>query len=126
MRVFCGTLFAVMCVAFSFFSDFLTKICCKIVALLKERNIKISSVDFVRFTWVNKRPDRVINDDKEEKEEGVGSSKWTLRFDTEGYYGDAAKTFFPEVAVTFRVESGQRYHVPLLLSPFGYTTYRGS
>ena len=35
--------------------------------------------------------------------------------------------FFPEVAVTFAV-SGEvpHYHVPLLLSPFGYTTYRGS
>lgn len=64
--------------------------------------------------------------DDGEKKDTVGSSKWTLRFDTEEYFGDEAKTFFPEVAVTFRVESGQRYHVPLLLSPFGYTTYRGS
>ncbi len=35
--------------------------------------------------------------------------------------------FFPEVAVTFVVDDpGRHYHVPLLLSPFGYTTYRGS
>ncbi|ERS98664.1 5-hydroxyisourate hydrolase [Sporothrix schenckii 1099-18] len=50
---------------------------------------------------------------------------WTLRFDTDGYYG-AGKAFFPEVAVTFRVAAGQHYHVPLLLNPFSYTTYRGS
>jgi 5-hydroxyisourate hydrolase len=35
--------------------------------------------------------------------------------------------FFPEVAVTFAVTGeAPHYHVPLLLSPFGYTTYRGS
>ena len=35
--------------------------------------------------------------------------------------------FFPEVTVTFQVpDANSHYHVPLLLSPFGYTTYRGS
>ena len=35
--------------------------------------------------------------------------------------------FFPEVAIVFRVDdTDQSYHVPLLLSPFGYSTYRGS
>lgn len=34
--------------------------------------------------------------------------------------------FFPEVTVAFVAEPGQSYHVPLLLSPFGYMTYRGS
>ena len=52
------------------------------------------------------------------------STTWTLRFDTGSYYGPTA--FFPEVAVTFRVNAGQHYHVPLLLSPYSYTTYRGS
>ncbi|PHH70119.1 hypothetical protein CDD82_7336 [Ophiocordyceps australis] len=54
-----------------------------------------------------------------------GSSTWTLRFDTEGYFGQD-KTFFPEAVVVFRVDQGQTYHVPLLLSPYSYTTYRGS
>ena len=35
--------------------------------------------------------------------------------------------FFPEISIVFRVEDpGRHYHVPLLLSPFGYSTYRGS
>ena len=35
--------------------------------------------------------------------------------------------FYPEVCVSFRVvEPSANYHVPLLVSPFGYTTYRGS
>ncbi len=41
------------------------------------------------------------------------------------YLGPPA--FFPEVVVGFRVaDPGEHHHVPLLLSPFGYTTYRGS
>jgi 5-hydroxyisourate hydrolase len=35
--------------------------------------------------------------------------------------------FYPEISVVFRVDgAADRHHVPLLLSPFGYTTYRGS
>ncbi len=56
---------------------------------------------------------------------GPVESMWTLRFDVEGYFGKG-KTFFPEAAVTFRVAAGEHYHVPLLLSPHCYTTYRGS
>lgn len=37
-----------------------------------------------------------------------------------------AGTFFPEVAITFAVNAGEHYHVPLLLNPFGYSVYRGS
>jgi len=55
-----------------------------------------------------------------------GSSRWTLRFDSAGYFGGADKTFYPEVDVTFTVREGERYHVPLLLAPYGYSTYRGS
>ncbi len=41
--------------------------------------------------------------------------------------GDYNNGFFPEVAIVFKVDDpAQHYHVPLLLSPFGYSTYRGS
>jgi 5-hydroxyisourate hydrolase len=49
---------------------------------------------------------------------------YALRFDTGGYLG--ADAFYPEVVVTFVVGPDDHYHVPLLLSPFGYSTYRGS
>lgn len=54
-----------------------------------------------------------------------GTSQWRLTFETEAYFGEG-KTFFPEAVVVFRVDEGQHYHVPLLLSPFTFTTYRGS
>jgi 5-hydroxyisourate hydrolase len=50
---------------------------------------------------------------------------YRLRFDVEGYLGP--DTFYPEVAITFRVtDAAAHHHVPLLLSPFAYSTYRGS
>jgi 5-hydroxyisourate hydrolase len=50
--------------------------------------------------------------------------RYRLTFDT-GSYLEAG--FYPEVSVTFVVSHGkEHYHVPLLLSPFGYSTYRGS
>jgi 5-hydroxyisourate hydrolase len=56
---------------------------------------------------------------------GLAAGSYRLVFDTESYLGPQA--FYPEVVITFRVEgAGQHYHVPLLLSPFAYSTYRGS
>ena len=49
---------------------------------------------------------------------------YVLRFATGGYLGPDA--FYPEVVVGFRVGDDEHYHVPLLLSPYGYSTYRGS
>jgi 5-hydroxyisourate hydrolase len=53
---------------------------------------------------------------------------YRLRFDTSAYFEAAAThAFFPEVTVQFTIEQPeQHHHVPLLLSPFGYSTYRGS
>ncbi|CAG8953143.1 hypothetical protein HYFRA_00003342 [Hymenoscyphus fraxineus] len=55
----------------------------------------------------------------------VGSSIWEIEFDTGSYYG-LTNTFFPKVKLTFLVKEGQHYHVPLLLGPYSFTTYRGS
>jgi 5-hydroxyisourate hydrolase len=59
---------------------------------------------------------------------GVGALSagvYHLVFDTGEYLG--AGSFFPEVIVTFRADGRRtRYHVPLLLSPHAYSTYRGS
>src|SRR4051794_26860970 len=54
--------------------------------------------------------------------------EYQLRFDTGGYFtASGRESFYPEVVVTFTVDdAAQHYHVPLLLSPFAYSTYRGS
>jgi 5-hydroxyisourate hydrolase len=53
---------------------------------------------------------------------------YRLRFDTAAYFESAGTpAFFPEVTVQFTVERPEEHHhVPLLLSPFGYSTYRGT
>ena len=53
---------------------------------------------------------------------------YRLTFETGPYFaGQGAAGFYPEVSVVFEVHApSEHYHVPLLLSPFGYSTYRGS
>jgi len=56
--------------------------------------------------------------------ERVEPGTYHITFDTDSYNPGG---FFPEVTIVFRIDdTGQHYHVPLLLSPFGYSTYRGS
>lgn len=57
----------------------------------------------------------------------IPQGTYRLRFEVGEYFArqDVA-TFYPYVEIIFTVTSGQHYHVPLLVSPFGYTTYRGS
>ena len=55
----------------------------------------------------------------------VEAGVYRIIFETEGYLD--GETFYPEVVLVFRVgDPAARYHVPLLLSPFAYSTYRGS
>ncbi|HSY24117.1 MAG TPA: hydroxyisourate hydrolase [Polyangiaceae bacterium] len=51
-----------------------------------------------------------------------------LSFETEAYFiATSTPTFFPRVEILFvPVHGVARYHIPLLLSPFGYSAYRGS
>jgi 5-hydroxyisourate hydrolase len=57
----------------------------------------------------------------------LGPGVYRLTFDT-GEYAKAigGHTFFPEVSIVFEINDTSHHHVPLLLSPFGYSTYRGS
>lgn len=58
-------------------------------------------------------------------DEPLEAAVYRLTFATGAYLGTDA--FYPEAIVTCRIaEPGQHHHIPLLLSPFGYTTYRGS
>ncbi len=62
----------------------------------------------------------------EQADTGPGVYRFT--FDTGSYHRDRSlKPFFPEVQVMFTVqEAGEHIHVPLLLSPYGYSTYKGA
>ena len=52
---------------------------------------------------------------------------YKLRFETKDYFDKhAIPTFYPYVEIIFDIESNEHFHIPLLLNPFGYSTYRGS
>ena len=62
---------------------------------------------------------------------GLTAGTYRLVFETGPYLsahgGKVSEPFFPEVVVTFAADGLRpKYHVPLLLSPFSYSTYRGS
>ena len=58
----------------------------------------------------------------------VGAGVYRLTFDVGAYFGArGVESFYPSVSVVFRVrDPAAHYHVPLLISPYGYSTYRGS
>src|SRR5262245_18050744 len=61
-------------------------------------------------------------------EGAVAAGTYRLRFETGAWFqSQHVEAFWPEVEIAFTVrDASQHHHVPLLLSPFGYSTYRGS
>jgi 5-hydroxyisourate hydrolase len=61
-------------------------------------------------------------------DEGLQGGFYRLRFGTSAYFrGKGIKSFHPFVDIAFQVrDAGEHYHVPLLITPHGYSTYRGS
>lgn len=60
--------------------------------------------------------------------EALPAGTYRMHFDTAHYFASLGSTgFYPWVDVVFALAAGgDHYHIPLLLSPFGYSTYRGS
>lgn len=58
----------------------------------------------------------------------VATGTYRLTFGIETYFqAQETEGFYPEAVIVFHVrDANQHYHVPLLLSPYGYSTYRGS
>ena len=57
----------------------------------------------------------------------LNSGNYKMVFETGNYFlNNNIKGFYPEVEIQFTVNDDAHYHVPLLINPFGYTTYRGS
>lgn len=61
-------------------------------------------------------------------EDALPAGLYRLSFDTASYHhAQKVEGLYPVVEVTFQVHEGEsQFHIPLLLSPYGYTTYRGS
>jgi len=61
-------------------------------------------------------------------EKTIAAGDYRIVFETGEHYAKQGKqTFFPRIPVEFKVDApAQHYHIPLLLSPYGYSTYRGN
>jgi 5-hydroxyisourate hydrolase/2-oxo-4-hydroxy-4-carboxy-5-ureidoimidazoline decarboxylase len=60
-------------------------------------------------------------------QKNLAHGNYKLVFDTDSYFAaQKIKGFYPEVEIQFTVFDTAHYHVPLLINPFGYSTYRGS
>lgn len=62
------------------------------------------------------------------KHDGGNQGIYKLTFRTKPYFKDVRQvaTFYPFVVVVFEITDDKHYHVPITLSPFGYSTYRGN
>lgn len=61
------------------------------------------------------------------KDKILDPGNYKLIFDTAGYFEkQQKKCFYPSVEIIFEIHDASHYHVPLLLNPYGYSTYRGS
>jgi 5-hydroxyisourate hydrolase len=61
------------------------------------------------------------------QEQVLTAGTYKMKFFTKEYFDQfGAATFYPFVEIVFDITGPEHYHIPLLLNPFGYTTYRGS
>lgn len=62
------------------------------------------------------------------KAKTLPAGTYRLTFDTRAYFaGRKVSSLYPQIVIVFEVrDAEEHYHIPLLLSPFGYSTYRGS
>ena len=62
------------------------------------------------------------------KDYELRDGEFRVEFDLEEYFSKQNRsTFYPQAVINFKIENTkQHYHVPLLLSAFGFSTYRGS
>ncbi|XP_045455040.1 probable 5-hydroxyisourate hydrolase R09H10.3 [Melitaea cinxia] len=59
--------------------------------------------------------------------DSMGAGTYKLKFNVEDHYSRSnIETLYPYVEIVFKTKDDEHYHIPLLLSPYGYSTYRGS
>lgn len=88
-------------------------------------NVRLFSEGAVIAQGVTDKDGRV---ESWQQEIAIQPGRYRLEFDVEPWFSSRGEdSFYEDVHISFRVKDvSTHYHVPLLLSPFGYSTYRGS
>ena len=61
------------------------------------------------------------------KDKILEAGSYKMKFETRAYFDkEQITSFYPWVEIVFDITTKEHYHIPLLLNPFGYSTYRGS
>lgn len=77
--------------------------------------------------WVPVTAGRTDGDGRLRWDTELAPAAYRLTFDTGGWFAaSGTEGFYPEVPIVFTVTGTGHHHVPLLLSPYSYSTYRGS
>ena len=76
-----------------------------------------------KYTDNNGRIKNFLKEEAKKTNEGI----YKLTYHTAPYFEKLnQKTFYPFIEVVFQIKDQQHYHVPITLSPYGYSTYRGN
>jgi 5-hydroxyisourate hydrolase len=95
------------------------------------RGVRVTLFQLQHKEWIKIAEGTTNNDgritDLLDEQHVMSHGLYKLHFDTHHYFERIFTTsFFPFVEISFYINSSEHYHVPLLLSPYGYSTYRGS
>lgn len=95
------------------------------------KDVKVILYRNDRESWVEVAKAITNNDgrvaDLLQKDVLLKKGNYKIRFETKDYFDkEGVATFYPFVDIVFTIASHEHYHIPLLLNPFGYSTYRGS
>ena|SRR5215831_660391 len=95
-----------------------------------------AGMSVVLYEWKNEEwiqiTSGITNDDGRipdllQKNKSLEKGTYKLQFETQSYFADqSVQSFYPVIEIIFEVTAQEHYHVPLLLNPYGYSTYRGS
>ncbi len=68
-----------------------------------------------------------VKDFLEQKPDSVNAGIYQLTYQVKPYFeANQLESFYPFIVVVFEIKDNNHYHVPITLSPFGYSTYRGN
>lgn len=95
------------------------------------QGVNVTLEHYASGTWLQLAKGITDNDGRVKNllplEKRIMKGNYRLIFDTKSYYkSNDIKGFYPSVTIEFELLDDSHYHVPLLLNPFGYSTYRGS
>jgi len=95
-----------------------------VIVTLEKRNLK---GEWVKIKSETTSEDGRVGSFLERGEEGSHTGVYRFTFEMKKYFQKQGKhTVFPEAVIVFEIDSDEHYHIPLVVTPYAFSTYRGS